>query len=169
MIGLFGDTVPKTAENFLELSTGSKGFGYKGSKFHRVIKQFMIQGGDFTRGDGTGAFSYHMFSRSHMTCSHLANRTIGGIALSSRAETIDGLVIDLCSGGKSIYGERFDDENFKLTHKEPGYLSMANAGRNTNGSQFFITTVKVCPVGLESGSCVSAWCPYTAIFHFSTN
>ncbi|KAF6161538.1 hypothetical protein GIB67_009417 [Kingdonia uniflora] len=156
VIGLFGDDVPQTAENFRALCTGEKGFGYKGSAFHRVIKDFMIQGGDFDKGN-VGALGLEI-SLLFMHSSCLSNNrrvyVLPAYHLKRKSCTFGNLVTELMktylilfgahgTGGKSIYGRTFRDENFKLTHVGPGIISMANAGPNTNGSQFFICTVTV--------------------------
>lgn len=114
-------------ENFKELALKEKGEGFKGSKFHRVIKDFMIQGGDFTKGDGTGGLLLYTLNNFYDYKFIIVSTVFFVIFL-----------------GRSIYGERFADENFKLKHYGAGWLSMANAGKDTNGSQFFIT-VKQTP------------------------
>ena len=140
VMGLYGDVVPKTVENFRALCTGEKGVGksgkplhYKGSKFHRVIPNFMLQGGPRRgvsrrwrlREAASPRRRRRGRARSHDGINHAGDFTRG-----------DG------TGGESIYGEKFADENFELKHTGAGVLSMANAGPGTNGSQFFICTVK---------------------------
>lgn len=134
-IGLFGKTVPLTVDNFVQLAKKPKGEGYKGSKFHRVIKDFMIQGGDFTKGDGTGG---------KKRIEKIYNCTIEGQTKPGSWSYVQISISNIFFrvAGRSIYGERFADENFKLKHYGAGWLSMANAGKDTNGSQFFITTKK---------------------------
>ncbi|KAF9686154.1 hypothetical protein SADUNF_Sadunf03G0129000 [Salix dunnii] len=181
VIGLYGDDVPQTVENFRALCTGEKGFGYKNSALHRVIKDFMIQGGDFDKGNRfesllcklrcvaqcmrtleiCSLFNFHafvsacvfvkkgnIFNDIRISCYTLhVHLCFYQLALYlghyKRLDLYSEIWKDLQgTGGKSIYGRTFKDENFKLSHIGPGVVSMANAGPNTNGSQFFICTVK---------------------------
>ncbi|KAJ8439122.1 hypothetical protein Cgig2_027048 [Carnegiea gigantea] len=141
VIGLYGDDVPQTAENFRALCTGEKGFGYKNSAFHRVIKDFMIQGGDFEKGNVICKISpeFLYLEQSQPLQSRDPENKFN--IYSAIICLIIGCELQ-GTGGKSIYGRTFKDENFKLSHLGPGIVSMANAGPNTNGSQFFICTVK---------------------------
>ncbi|MQL82619.1 hypothetical protein Taro_015099 [Colocasia esculenta] len=174
VIGLFGDVVPLTVENFRALCTGEKGFGYKGCSFHRIINEFMIQGGDFDRGNVSllsSIFSTSLFlptysqvpwlltfherwndtlwpiteSILHMPlseCLSLAYELVIRTMICSYSVWSDVFNLSQGTGGRSIYGPCFEDESFALKHVGPGVLSMANAGPDTNGSQFFICTVK---------------------------
>jgi peptidylprolyl isomerase len=123
---LYDDVVPKTAANFRALCTGEKGFGYAGSGFHRVIPQFMLQGGDFTS-------TFFLSARKSQADRQTTTVPVERLAHCHFTWPKANL--------QSIYGNKFADENFKLRHDKPYLLSMANAGKDTNGSQFFITTV----------------------------